>query len=210
MPQSSSGQVAANGGTISNAQEYFFQSNAVRIRYLVAGTGQPVILVHGWSASAEMWPALMNDLSRDHEVIAMDCRGHGRSDKPHDPSQYGNQMAMDVVRLMDHLGLKKAHVVGYSMGGGIAVKVLVDQPDRLLSIVTGGSAGFRGGPDENWDTGLIKDLESGMPLSDAMIANRPAGAAAAATRNDAAGGRDAGLEGPGRAAPRQRRFASHR
>lgn len=168
-------QVLGNLPAIANAEEHFFQSGDVRIRYLTAGRGEPVILVHGWSASAEMWAALMNDLSRDHQVIAMDCRGHGKSDKPHDPSQYGDEMAKDVIHLMDQLGITKAHVVGYSMGGGIVMKVLVDSPERLLSVVTGGSAGFRGNKDEEWDTDLIKSLETGMPLSEAMIANRPAG-----------------------------------
>ena len=170
----SSGQVIGGTQPIKNAQEQFFQSDGVRIRYLVAGHGEPVILVHGWSASAEMWPALMNDLSQDHQVIAMDCRGHGKSDKPHDPSQYGSEMAKDVVRLMDHLGIAKAHLVGYSMGGGIVMKVLVIYPDRILSVVSGGGAGFRADQVE-WDEGLIKSLETGMPLSEAMIANRPTG-----------------------------------
>lgn len=168
------GQVVGNAPAIANAEEHFFQSNGVRIRYLVAGHGEPVILVHGWSASAEMWPELMNDLSKDHFVVAMDCRGHGKSDKPHDSSQYGSEMSNDVVRLMEHLELQKAHVVGYSMGGGIVMKLLVDHPDRLLSVVSGGSAGFRAN-DEEWDAGLIKSLENGMPMSEAMIANRPAG-----------------------------------
>ena len=154
--------------------EHFFDSNGVRIRYLTAGQGEPVILVHGWSASAEMWQPLMNDLSRDHQVIALDCRGHGKSGKPHDPAQYGVEMVKDVVRLMDHLGLKKAHIIGYSMGGGIVAKMLVDDPDRFLSAVLGANVGFRAN-DDAWDAGLIKSLETGMPLSEAMIANRPAG-----------------------------------
>src|SRR5215472_13835732 len=172
--RSCQGQVVGNMPGVNNAQEYFFKSDGVQIRYLVAGQGEPVILVHGWSASAEMWPALMNDLSQDHQIIAVDCRGHGKSDKPHDPGQYGSEMSKDVVRLMDELGLQRAHVVGYSMGGGIVMKVLVDYPDRLLSAVTGANRGFRAA-DEEWDAGLIKSLESGMPLSEAMIANRPAG-----------------------------------
>jgi pimeloyl-ACP methyl ester carboxylesterase len=172
--RSCQGQVVGNVPGINNAQEYFFKSDGVQIRYLVAGHGEPVILVHGWSASAEMWATLMTELSKDHQVIAMDCRGHGKSDKPHDPSQYGMEMAQDVIRLMDHLGLKKAHVVGYSMGGGIVVKAVVNYPNRFLSAVAGANAGFRES-DEEWDKGLIKSLESGMPLSDAMILNRPAG-----------------------------------
>ena len=53
--------------------ERFFQSDGFRIRDLIAGRGEPVILVHGWSSNAEMWAPLIADLSRDHEVIAMDC-----------------------------------------------------------------------------------------------------------------------------------------
>jgi pimeloyl-ACP methyl ester carboxylesterase len=154
--------------------DQFFQSDGVRIRYLVSGRGEPVVLVHGWSSSAEMWEPLIEDLSRDHQVIAMDCRGHGKSDKPHDPAAYGDQMVMDVVRLLDHLGLKKAHIVGYSMGGSIVAKMLTQYPKRFLSAVMGGSVGFRS-TDGKWDDGLIKALSSGMPLSDAMVANRPAG-----------------------------------
>jgi len=119
----------------------------------VAGKGEPVVLVHGWSASAEMWNSLMGDLARDHQVIAMDCRGHGRSDKPHEAGRYRIEMANDVVRLMDHLGLARAHVVGYSMGGSIALRMLIDHPDRFLTAVIGGSTGFRAGMDE-WDAGL--------------------------------------------------------
>lgn len=72
-------QVVGNMPRIDNAQEYFFKSDDVRIRYLVAGHGEPVMLVHGWSASAEMWATLMNDLSKDHEVIAMVVADMGRA-----------------------------------------------------------------------------------------------------------------------------------
>ena len=155
----------------------FFQSNnGVRIHYEVVGRGEPVILVHGWAADASMWSALSTDLSRDHQVITMDCRGHGQSDKPHDSAAYGDEMVKDVVRLMDALKLKKAHIIGYSMGGSIVAKMLTEYPDRFLTAVLGGSTGFRSTDvQEAWEAGLIKSLQSGMPLSDAMIANRPPG-----------------------------------
>jgi pimeloyl-ACP methyl ester carboxylesterase len=166
--------LATANPSAAKAEEQFFQSDGIRIRYLIAGRGEPVILVHGWAASAEMWNRLMDNLSSDHRVIALDCRGHGKSDKPHDPAQYGEEMVNDVVRLMNHLSIRKAHVVGYSMGGGIVMKMLVDHPDRLLSVVSGANYGFRPEGDP-WDADLIKDLESGMPLSEAMIKNRPKG-----------------------------------
>jgi pimeloyl-ACP methyl ester carboxylesterase len=159
----------------SPSADAFFDSNGVRIRYVVTGRGEPVVLIHGWAASAEMWDPLVEELSKSYEVIALDCRGHGQSGKPHDPKQYGVEMANDVVRLLDHLHIRKANVVGYSMGGGIALKMLVDHSDRFLTAVIGGSEGFRKGVGPGWDDeNFIRELESGMSLSDAMIANAPA------------------------------------
>jgi pimeloyl-ACP methyl ester carboxylesterase len=154
--------------------DQFFDSNGVRIRYVVAGAGEPVVLIHGWAADAEMWRPLMADLSRDHRVIAFDCRGHGKSGKPHDSAQYGIEMTRDVTRLLDHLGIKRAHIIGYSMGGSIAIKLLSEHPERFLTAVIGGSEGFRNPEDfDTEETPLIKSLRSGMPLSEAMIANAP-------------------------------------
>ena len=155
-------------------QDQFFDSNGVRIHYLIGGSGEPVVLIHGWSASAEMWRPLMDDLSRDHQVIALDCRGHGQSGKPHDPAAYGIETVTDIVRLLDHLGIRKAHIAGYSMGGSIALKLLMEHPGLFLTAIIGGSTGFREPADfDTEETPLIKSLRSGMPLSEAMIANAP-------------------------------------
>jgi len=64
--------------------------------------GRPVVLIHGFSATAEMWDPVRADLSSRYWVIAMDCRGHGRSGKPHDPGAYGIAMVNDVIALLDH------------------------------------------------------------------------------------------------------------
>lgn len=121
----------------------FFDSNGVKIRYAVAGEGEPVVLVHGWMADATMWgrdaagnPKL--DPLPGFRVIALDCRGHGQSDKPHDRALYGTEMAMDVVRLMDHLRVPKAQLVGYSMGAFIVGWIAATCPDRVISAVYGG------------------------------------------------------------------------
>ncbi len=152
----------------------YFDSGGVRLRYFVVGKGEPVVLVHGWGGNADMWQKVISDLYRDHEVIAFDCRGHGKSDKPHEPSQYGQEMVNDVLRLMDHLSIHRAHIAGYSMGGGIVAKMATEHPERFLSAIIGGSIGFRAS-DPEWDRGLIKDLVAGKPVSDAIIANAPAG-----------------------------------
>ena len=85
-------------------------------------------------------------------------RGQGPSGKPHDPAQYGLEMVHDVVRLLDHVGVGKAHVVGCSRGGAIALKTLVEEPERLLSVTVGGSGWFGAGPDAPlWDHVKVGD-----------------------------------------------------
>ena len=160
----------------AQARDNFFHSNGVRIHYIVAGTGNPVILIHPFAQTAEIWAPLMIDLSKNFQVIAMDCRGHGQSDKPHDPKQYGIEMVSDVVRLMDHLEIQQAIIIGYSMGGSIAMKMLTQYPDHFRVAIIGGSLGFtREESEHNEVPQLGQDLLSGMPLSEAMIRNAPPG-----------------------------------
>ena len=107
-----------------------------------------MILIHGYTANAEgKWikSGIAQALAARHRVIAIDARGHGKSDKPHDPGKYGPRMAADVIELMDHLKIAKAHVHGYSMGGAILTQILAKHPDRLITAIYGGvrSAGNR-------------------------------------------------------------------
>ncbi len=118
-----------------------FDSGGVRIHYLVQGSGQPVILIHGLYASAlKNWGinGVIGELAQHYQVIALDCRGHGDSDKPTAEGDYGTKMVEDVVHLMDHLHLSSANVVGYSMGGMITLKLAVTHPERVHSAVLGG------------------------------------------------------------------------
>jgi pimeloyl-ACP methyl ester carboxylesterase len=123
------------------AKEFNFDSDGVKIHYLVEGKGEPVILIHGLLVNAKLnweWPGIIAELAKNHRVIALDCRGHGLSDKPTGEDQYGVKMVDDVVRLMDHLDIKNADVVGYSMGGMITMKLMVLHPERVRSAVLGG------------------------------------------------------------------------
>jgi pimeloyl-ACP methyl ester carboxylesterase len=134
------------------ADDQFFDSNGVKIRYTVEGQGEPVLLIHGFTASIEMqWgiPGIIKALANDYQVIALDNRGHGKSGKPHDPKSYGMEMVEDAVRLLDHLKIKKAHVVGYSMGAMITNKLLTTYPDRVICATLGGAAGIREGAEPN-------------------------------------------------------------
>jgi len=133
-----------------------FDSNGVSIHYTVEGEGPPVILVHGYAVNSDLNWRLMGvigALAEDFQVIAMDCRGHGLSGRPHDPQQYGVEMAEDVVRLMHHLELEKAHLAGYSMGGAIAMTLATVHPDSFWSIAGGGSGWFKAG---TRDTDVIR------------------------------------------------------
>jgi len=81
---------------------------------------------HYTSSLEQEWitSGLLHKLARTHCVIAFDVRGHGKSGKPHDSAAYGPEMAWDVVRLLDHLAIAKAHVIGYSMGAHIVARLL--------------------------------------------------------------------------------------
>ena len=125
-------------------QGKFFNSNGVQIRYLEQGTGDPVVLGHGRGDTIESsWvvAGVLPNLAKSYRVIALDCRGHGKSGKPHDSKLYGPEMGLDIVRLLDHLGIARAHVVGYSMGANIVAQLLTTHPDRSLTATLGGSAG---------------------------------------------------------------------
>jgi len=133
-----------------------FDAKGVLIHYLVQGNGEAVVLIHGlYSSAAINWeaPGIVAALARDHEVIALDLPGHGRSDKPDDPNAYGRQMMEDVVLLLDHLKLRRAHIVGYSMGGMVALKLVAEHPDRVVSAVLGGMGWLRegGGLQRLWE-----------------------------------------------------------
>ena len=122
------------------AADATFDSAGVPIHYQdMGGDGEPVVLVHSFTSSSDMWTKAGFEPSDDFRFIALDVRGHGQSGKPEDGGAYGTEMAQDVVRLMDHLGLEDAHLAGYSMGAEIALKVATEHPDRVRSLVAGGS-----------------------------------------------------------------------
>lgn len=141
-----------------------FLSEGVEIWLDDVGAGEPALLVHGWGSSAKQnfgdtgWIEMLSSRFR---VIAVDCRGHGRSAKPHRKSLYGRaQMAGDIMRLLDHLGIARALIMGYSMGASLALELLMDHPERLRAAVLGGIA---------YDDG-IEDPSLRAAISDALLA----------------------------------------
>jgi pimeloyl-ACP methyl ester carboxylesterase len=118
-------------------------SDGVRIHYMEAGWGVPVVLLHGYTSCCDAaWfsNGVARELARDHRVIGIDARGHGRSEKPHDPAKYsGDRMPMDILEVLDRLGVGKAHFHGYSMGGMLVGDLMARAPERFISASFGGS-----------------------------------------------------------------------
>lgn len=150
-----------------------FDASGVKIRYVTEGTGEAVVLIHGWMSDVKMWGPKLTPLD-GFQIIALDCRGHGKSDKPHDPAKYGAEMAADVVRLLDHLNIKKAHLIGYSMGTYIAGKVAAAHPERVRSVVYGGQAPLLIGEAGSKEIDVFaKAVEEGKGLAPYLLYVRP-------------------------------------
>jgi pimeloyl-ACP methyl ester carboxylesterase len=143
------------------SHNYFTTSDGVKIHYMVQGKGTPVILIHGYTGSAERnWfrNGIAQALAKTHMVIAIDCRNHGRSDKP---QLNGPGKAEDVIEMMDHLKIQKAHFHGYSMGGAIVGRLMALIPERFITAGFGGS-GIRE-TDPEWVARAPKDKEGTDP-----------------------------------------------
>jgi pimeloyl-ACP methyl ester carboxylesterase len=121
-----------------------FESDGVRIAYRDEGEGEPILLIHGFASNvATNWigPGWVQTLTGSgRRAIAYDNRGHGRSEKLYDPSRYAAPaMAGDARRLLDHLDIARADVMGYSMGARIAVFLALVHPERVRSLILGGA-----------------------------------------------------------------------
>ena len=134
-PAGAAARAAASPARLAVAPDQFFVSGDARLRYREAGTGEAVVLLHGMGQSLDDWTAdgVGDSLALDHRVIALDQRGHGRSSALTDPAQYGAAMADDVVRLLDRLHVRRAHLVAHSMGALVAANVAARYPERVAS-----------------------------------------------------------------------------
>jgi pimeloyl-ACP methyl ester carboxylesterase len=151
-----------------------FYHGDVEIAYLDQGTGDPVVMVHGFASNKEVnWlsPGWFTTLTTaGYRAIAIDNRGHGKSSKLYQPSDYHSAtMADDIRALLDHLGIPRADLIGYSMGSRISGYMALNHPDRIRSVTFGG-LGIRlvdgvGLPDSIADALLAPSLaEVGDPV----------------------------------------------
>ncbi|BBF92265.1 alpha/beta fold hydrolase [Blastochloris tepida] len=120
-----------------------FRHGDLTLAYLDQGEGEPIVLIHGFASTKEVnwvYPGWVSTLTQaGRRVIALDNRGHGQSGKLYLPDLYATErMAEDVVALLDHLGLPRADVMGYSMGARITAFLAVRRPERVRSAILGG------------------------------------------------------------------------
>lgn len=162
--------------------DQFFDSAGVRLRYVEQGTGPAIVLMHGYTGTLDrhfIANGVFANLATHHRVIALDLRGHGKSAKPHDPRAYGEEMSRDVVRLLDHLKIQRAHVLGYSLGAMIAGRLATASPERLISVAYVASLPLRTGDAymEKFADESVKELEGDLPFKSLAIGLQPPGSA---------------------------------
>src|SRR5437773_6044597 len=132
-----------------------------RLSYFVAGDGPPVTLLHGFTQSGRSWRELIAHMPEGWKWIVPDLRGHGETQLRHGALCSMDACTADLVRLWDALGAERSHIVGYSMGGRLALHVAARRPDRVLSLLTVGA-----------HAGLEVDAREGRRRGDEGLAER--------------------------------------
>jgi non-heme chloroperoxidase len=150
---------------------YVEVEEGVRIHAQIVGAGTPVVLLHGWAFDHRIWDRQIRVLTdAGHTAIAIDLRGHGRSDRPH--QGYGlNRLARDVIAVIAQLDIEPAVLIGWSLGGVTALRVALDAPDRLTKLILVGSNGVATSRQQNYPFGVPASTH--LPqLLDAELADR--------------------------------------
>jgi pimeloyl-ACP methyl ester carboxylesterase len=148
----------------------YAKNGDINIYYEVEGEGPPLVMLHGLIRSLEdiRESGYVDALKDDYQIILMDARGHGKSDKPHDPEAYiAKNVVGDVIAVQDDLGIETTNFFGYSYGGGIAFECAKYTPERMKSLIVGG-AGARHPPPELLEE-YIRLFKTGM---EALVAAR--------------------------------------
>lgn len=144
----------------------YSNNQGVKIHYQVTGEGAPLVLHHGFNASIMDWYdfGYVERLHTNHRLIMVDARGHGASDKPHNPKDYAlDRLVSDITNVLDDLNIMKTHYLGYSMGGWIGFGMAKYASQRLNALIIGGAQPY-GRSFENARKLLSRGLEAWMPF----------------------------------------------
>jgi len=127
----------------------FIEVNGLKLHVEVTGEGEPLLLLHGFTGSVRNWDRFVPGWSQRRKVIAVDLIGHGESDAPDDPDRYTMEHAADdLSALLDALDLESAAVLGYSMGGRVALSLAVMRPERVSALLLESSSPGLAGAEE--------------------------------------------------------------
>lgn len=145
-----------------------FSHDGFDLAYLDRGAGDPVLLIHGFASTHHVnwvspgWVKTLTDAG--YRTIAIDNRGHGASTKSYEPADYAPaKMAGDAAALLRHLGIERAHVMGYSMGARIAAFLALEEPAAVATLVFGGLG-----------SGMVDGVGDWDPIASALLADDPA------------------------------------
>ena len=149
--------------------------NNISVSYEVQGKGNPLVLIAGLGGGKSGWRYHSKFLKKYYQVITFDNRGAGESEKPKGPYSI-KQMADDTVALMDHLGIRQAHILGVSMGGTVAQEVAINYPERTLKLILGctyASHDATNGRTPEWDNAINAFIKNGTTPSITLVLNKP-------------------------------------
>jgi 2-succinyl-6-hydroxy-2,4-cyclohexadiene-1-carboxylate synthase len=137
------------------------EGSDVRLNYEVIGEGSPVTLLHGFTQSGRSWHEIVSKMPEGWQWILPDLRGHGNTRVKPGAQHTMEACTADLEMLWDHLGIARTHLVGYSMGGRLALHVAASRPERVLSLLTIGA-----------HAGLDEDAREGRRRGDEAMAQR--------------------------------------
>lgn len=155
----------------NNPAEKYASVNGIHLYYEILGTGKPLIMLHGGFGTFDMFTALAPALAQNHQVIGVDLYGHGHTALTDRPIRF-KQMADDIAGLIAHLGLEKADLLGYSLGGAVALQTAIRHPEHVNKLVVISTPFKRTGWHPEMQTGmasLAPEFFIGTPLHDAYM-----------------------------------------
>lgn len=117
----------------TNIESGFCDVNDTKIYYEIAGTGEPLVLIHGWSFDTRCWDNQFDVFADEYRVLRYDLRGFGRSALPDTGMSYSH--TEDLVSLLDNLNINKAHILGHSFSGKVAFDFVLNNPEKVIFLI---------------------------------------------------------------------------